>query len=794
MSNIITTLHPENDETINLYPNIKKTNIPSNAIDFSKLDNDVKNLLSNIGTLKPSGTDTSTNILAFTTDKGIYIGTDTGHWYYWNGTQYADGGVYQTDLSYEEVKEEIKYIKNDEFTLNEKIKINSNIASLGWDNYVRGNLTNGVVTSLNYRVTSSDIIYSGDYGYYLRCDDGFQMGIHFLDEDGNFLSNKVWYKIVFIPNNSYYRIVIKRESETTTRLTDSEVVDFVNSLNVVYRENEIDTKENYPLLWAGNNSSSPLVAYMNSSNDDNYYCTSATSLVFPIWFDTEDYIEVDLSNIKDDNLSYWKVDLVPLTGFVNFCQRFLHGEAKPDSSKQRLNYVKTFDGRFTVSKKSLLNWNSAFTNILGCSVVVSMYDNTNTIIDCHEYSNTRNVILKRCNFQTTENYKPITLFNGDYSVEYREGIFIHSDILATNGCDSVEILLPRKPDVDNGYFYKINLRFYNNTSNVGIGKGMYSVSYARSTNDYVISEDDKLLINGLAGFSAFSFSLFEQNSQTQYLPKNAEPNAGTFCTMRMKYNYPKNAIEKTSGIPLYSIDQGIYPTNSGIIANTIQAFYTAYLQNAECIETDARLSSDGVFFCSHDPSVTGEYEGVTSTFVIAETSSEILKNVVLGNNEMYGDMKLTPLEDALKFCYDKGIMINIDLKLGTTGLTELIALIKKCGMLGKVIYAPNDYLEVIPIILEKDKNANFVLALGTSSRVEWTDELRNICYVYLSIQDADVISEIESVRNIGCKLMLTMISTPTYFSDALEYCPECIQFHGNISWLCEKVLKNKSYW
>jgi len=41
------------------------------------------------------GKDTSTNILAKTSNQGIWIGTDTGHWYYWNGTQYVDGGVYQ---------------------------------------------------------------------------------------------------------------------------------------------------------------------------------------------------------------------------------------------------------------------------------------------------------------------------------------------------------------------------------------------------------------------------------------------------------------------------------------------------------------------------------------------------------------------------------------------------------------------------------------------------------------------------------------------------------------------------
>ena len=59
-----------------------------------KLD-DMTETIEGLGNLEPSGTDTSTNILAFTENKGIYVGTDTGHWYYWNGTQYVDGGLYQ---------------------------------------------------------------------------------------------------------------------------------------------------------------------------------------------------------------------------------------------------------------------------------------------------------------------------------------------------------------------------------------------------------------------------------------------------------------------------------------------------------------------------------------------------------------------------------------------------------------------------------------------------------------------------------------------------------------------------
>lgn len=34
---------------------------------------------------------------------GVYLTSDNGHWYYWNGSAWTDGGVYQTDLSYERV-------------------------------------------------------------------------------------------------------------------------------------------------------------------------------------------------------------------------------------------------------------------------------------------------------------------------------------------------------------------------------------------------------------------------------------------------------------------------------------------------------------------------------------------------------------------------------------------------------------------------------------------------------------------------------------------------------------------
>ena len=115
MSDIITTLHPENDETINLYPNIKKENIPSAAIDETKLAEDVLEILDGIDTRL-------TNAIASiqqpkyystlpTTDKGLIVYSD-GYLYSWDGTQYVTTGIlYQATQVDDNLNYNVKYNK-----------------------------------------------------------------------------------------------------------------------------------------------------------------------------------------------------------------------------------------------------------------------------------------------------------------------------------------------------------------------------------------------------------------------------------------------------------------------------------------------------------------------------------------------------------------------------------------------------------------------------------------------------------------------------------------------------------
>ena len=72
----------------------------------------MQNEIAGFNQLRPSGVDTSANILSFTEDKGIWVGSDTGNWYYWNGTQYVSGGVYMaTPIGINEI--ELEQLKLD---------------------------------------------------------------------------------------------------------------------------------------------------------------------------------------------------------------------------------------------------------------------------------------------------------------------------------------------------------------------------------------------------------------------------------------------------------------------------------------------------------------------------------------------------------------------------------------------------------------------------------------------------------------------------------------------------------
>lgn len=182
MADIITNLHPDGDESTNLYPNIKKENIPSKSISTDKLDD---NVLSLIGSLKPSGTDTSTNILAFTSNKGIYVATDNGHWYYWNGSVYVDGGVYHSSENIEQLKDAV--LGKFDFNIGRRLPGYIDYDSLIW-----------IFSDVKHLNSNDVITFDGNR---------FTVQLVICDENGNFISNSQNIKTdITISSDGYYAI------------------------------------------------------------------------------------------------------------------------------------------------------------------------------------------------------------------------------------------------------------------------------------------------------------------------------------------------------------------------------------------------------------------------------------------------------------------------------------------------------------------------------------------------------------------------------------------------------------
>ena len=237
MTEIITNLHPDGDENTNLYPNIKKENIPSKSISTDKLDD---NVLSLIGSLKPSGTDTSANILGFTSNKGIYVATDNGHWYYWNGTNYVDGGIYITDPSYDELK---KYLD----TLSDsvaKIQIDywneieaGNYEELKENTFINNNIENSNSAYYSYifiKVKPNTLyrFYDSEYG------SGQARFVNLYDGSKNFISCSAEIFNITTPSNCEYMSVSfayvnGTSTKGTTYVTTHDADDHVNRKNMV---------------------------------------------------------------------------------------------------------------------------------------------------------------------------------------------------------------------------------------------------------------------------------------------------------------------------------------------------------------------------------------------------------------------------------------------------------------------------------------------------------------------------------------------------------------------------------
>ncbi len=213
--------------------------------------------------------------------------------------------------------------------------------------------------------------------------------------------------------------------------------------------------------------------------------------------------------------------------------------------------------------------------------------------------------------------------------------------------------------------------------------------------------------------------------------------------------------------------------------NTLAAFHRAWLNGADWIEADARLSGDDVYVVNHDATIT--VGGVTYT--IAEETAETLTALVLSTDSTYGECRLPTLESVLKLCLYTGMNANIDCK--AINAETLAQLVVDCGMSGRVAYA-NLYPSSASPILSVDPNAGFIFSYNSSNLTAWANVLdyhtRQRSYAWSGSVSYEAL---EATRALGFKYLQNEVNSTTN----MHYAPDMIEFKVNAD--CHAL--NKSY-
>jgi hypothetical protein len=234
-----------------------------------------------------------------------------------------------------------------------------------------------------------------------------------------------------------------------------------------------------------------------------------------------------------------------------------------------------------------------------------------------------------------------------------------------------------------------------------------------------------------------------------------------------------NAANKRKKCWLTSAHRGF--VDSVLKENTLGAYYNAYLNGADMIETDARYASDGVLVVNHDPTVTGiNANGETVTYTVAETPSNEICALILSSDDKWGVQRVPTLEQVLNLAYHTGMIVNIDLKNGISAAEPVAKLVIRHGMQGKVIYALNGAgMDCINSIIAIDPDARFIGAAPSFVyQVAGFAERGKRCFAYTSNTSEETIN---AIREGGCMVALISLNASN-FEAAIAHHPDMCEY------------------
>lgn len=234
-----------------------------------------------------------------------------------------------------------------------------------------------------------------------------------------------------------------------------------------------------------------------------------------------------------------------------------------------------------------------------------------------------------------------------------------------------------------------------------------------------------------------------------------------------------NHLLKMKKTWISSAHQGVVQGN--MASNTLAAYRLAAKKGADMIETDARMTKDGVLIANHDAEVRGyDEEGNAVCYVISDTEYSVIRKVHLTKEG--GEEDFVPsLKEVLNLTYWTGMAVNIDLKEQLLHAAEIAKMVVETGMRGRTIYATNGAgVEAIRLILTIDPEARFIdtKANFTKEALEPISDYPCRCFVYTGDFSDENIAEI---RKSGCMLATISLNSKNA-KEAFRHHPDMAEY------------------
>jgi glycerophosphoryl diester phosphodiesterase len=168
--------------------------------------------------------------------------------------------------------------------------------------------------------------------------------------------------------------------------------------------------------------------------------------------------------------------------------------------------------------------------------------------------------------------------------------------------------------------------------------------------------------------------------------------------------------------------------------NTLMAFLLAFMQGADAVEADVRMTGDGHLVVVHDED-TKRVSGVS--LKVSKTSLEKLRALDVGRvkTRRGQGQRMPRLEEVLSMMPDEKLL-HLHLKVGPDGLTRLIELLNAAGELVKRVRLMSGEVEVLMMLKEALPDCGLILYCErrwTQKSDIWLPEVDMVMTVALAV-------------------------------------------------------------